>query len=143
MRRPLRHHPADEAPRAGTRAREHAQATVEFALALPVLVLILFAVIEFGLAFWHFQQVSAAASEGARRASVSRTAGDPAGEAIAAAKASTPSLDPGDLSVSVTYSWDVGDPVTVTVSYPEDITILGMTFFSSDLEVSRTMRVEQ
>ena len=124
---------------------ERGQAMVEFAMVLPILALILFAVVEFGLAFWHFQQVSAAASEGARRATVSRTSDDPAGAAVEAAVAAVPSLDQGDVDVSVSPSppWSIGEPVTVTVRYPEDITVMGVTFFSNDLTVERTMRVEQ
>ncbi|MCB0879178.1 MAG: pilus assembly protein [Thermoleophilia bacterium] len=116
---------------------------VEFAMILPILVLLLFAVIEFGMAFWQYQQVSAAASEGARRASVSRTYGDRDQRVIDAVKESSPSLDADQLDVAIDSTWNSGDPVTVTVSYPEEITILGVTFFSDDLTIKRTMRVEQ
>ena len=76
---------------------ERAQATVEFAMILPILCLILFAVVEFGMAFWTFQQVSAAASEGARRAAVSRTYGDRATRAEQAAESASPGLDAGQI----------------------------------------------
>ena len=49
----------------------------------------------------------------------------------------------GHRLVDVVSGWDPGDSVTVTVRYPEDITILGMTMFSKDLVGRRTMRVEQ
>ncbi|NNC81157.1 MAG: pilus assembly protein [Acidimicrobiales bacterium] len=42
----------------------------EFALILPILVLLLFAIIQLGLAFQRFEAVNAAAREGARVASL-------------------------------------------------------------------------
>lgn len=122
---------------------EEGQAMVEFALMLPILCLILFAVIEFGMAFWTYQQVSAAASEGARRAAVSRTYSDRTSRAVNAAQASSPQLDPARMNVTVTSTWRPGDTVTVQVNYPENITVMGRVLFARDLSVRRTMRVEQ
>ncbi|MCW2921821.1 MAG: hypothetical protein JWL76_1695 [Thermoleophilia bacterium] len=122
---------------------ERAQATVEFAMILPILCVILFAVVEFGMAFWTYQQVSAAASEGARRAAVSRTAGDRTTRARDSARAASPGLTASSMNVTTTSTWVAGDPVTVVVTYPEDITIMGKQLFHKDLKVTRTMRVEQ
>ena len=122
---------------------ERAQATVEFAMILPILCLILFAVVEFGMAFWTYQQVSAAASEGARRAAVSRTFGNRDTLVRDAARAASPGLTASSMNVTTTSTWDPGDPVRVVVTYPEDITILGISMFDRDLRVERTMRVEQ
>ena len=116
---------------------------VEFAMVLPILVTILFATIQFGMAFWNYQQVSAAASEGARRASISRNDSNREDTVRNAVIAASPKLDAGDLDVSTSSSWTAGQPVTVTVSYPQTISILGVELFDDDLEVSRTSRVEQ
>jgi Flp pilus assembly protein TadG len=116
---------------------------VEFALVLPILCTILFAVVQFGMAFWTYQQVSAAASEGARRAAVSRTASDRTTRAVNAAKDASPNLTASQMNVSVTSAWTPGSTVTVTVNYPIDITVMGVTFLHSDLVGRRTMRVEQ
>lgn len=117
---------------------------VEFALVLPILIVILFAVVEFGLAFWTYQQVSAAASEGARRAAVSRTAPDAESRTQQAVRDAAPGLDADLMVIDVVgESGNAGDPVTVTLRYPQDISILGMTFFDSDLVGRRTMRLEQ
>lgn len=124
--------------------REGAQATVEFAMILPILCMILFAIVEFGMAFWTYQQVSAGASEGARRAAVSRTYSDRDSRVRAAVEASSPNLDAGQLGVATAWSGGgAGDPATVTVTYPENVTILGITFFNQNLTVTRTMRLEQ
>ncbi|MEO6867458.1 MAG: TadE/TadG family type IV pilus assembly protein [Gaiellales bacterium] len=122
---------------------EQGQATVEFALVLVPLCIILFGIVEFGMAFWTYQQVSAAASEGARRASISRTYTDRLVRVDTAAKQSSPNLKPAALHVTTTSTWDAGAPVTVRVAYPESITVMGIPFFTTDLVVSRTMRVEQ
>ena len=123
--------------------KERGQAMVEFALVLPILCMILFAIIQFGLAFWRYQQVSAAASEGARRAAVSRPYADRESRAITAAKDASPGLTASSMNVSVSSTWTAGSPVTVTVTYPQKITIMGVTFFNGNLTGKRTMRVEQ
>ena len=52
------------------RARnERGQAAVELALILPVLVVIVYAIFQFGQVYLQYQEVSAATSEGARKAS--------------------------------------------------------------------------
>lgn len=121
---------------------EHGQAAVEFALVLPVLCLILFAALECGTAFWHFQQLSAAASEGARKAAVSRTATGRDDLIRTAVEDASPALDSAQLGISSSSTWDPGDPVTVTVTYPEDVTVMGMTLYSGSLTSRRTARVE-
>ena len=45
---------------------KHGQAMVEFALVLPILLLVMFAIIEFGRLFFSYAMVSAASREGAR-----------------------------------------------------------------------------
>lgn len=117
---------------------------VEFALVLFPLCLILFAIVEFGMAFWTYQQVSAAASEGARRASISRTFTTTRNERVTeAVKAASPMLDGEQMNVTVSSTWTPGDEVKVTVTYPEVITIMGIPFFNANLTGERTMRVEQ
>ncbi len=123
--------------------REQAQATVEFALVLPILLLLLFAVVQFGLAFWTFQQVSAAASEGARRAAVSRTDSDRNATIAAAARNASPNLTASSMDVTATSAWTAGAPVTVTVTYPVRVSILGRTLFDSRVRSERTSRIEQ
>jgi len=122
---------------------ENGQAMVEFAMVLPILLLIMFAVVEFGMAFWTYQQVSAAASEGARRAIVSRSYSDCNARVQTAVQNASPKLNAGSMNVSTVSTWTPGDPVTVTVTYPENITILGITMYSANLTGRRTMRVEQ
>lgn len=126
-----------------TTAREDAQAMVEFALVLPVLCLILFAIIQFGLAFWHYQMLSAATSEGARRGAISRTYTDRTSRVVTSVKENSPQLDSSKLSVTVTSTWAAGSTIKVTSTYPQKIEVMGLTLFDQNLTATRTMRVEQ
>jgi Flp pilus assembly protein TadG len=60
----------------GARRREHGAAAVEFALLLPLLMLLLFGIVEFGLAL-HRQQVLATASREGARVGIRQTAPRP------------------------------------------------------------------
>ena len=55
---------------------ERGQAVTEFAVILPVLLLVLFAIFQFGIIFNNYIQVTAAAREGARKGAVNRTHGE-------------------------------------------------------------------
>ncbi|MCW2956894.1 MAG: hypothetical protein JWO69_1763 [Thermoleophilia bacterium] len=119
---------------------------MEFALILPVIVLILFATVEFGRAFWTYQQVSAAASEGARRAAVSRNAPNRAATINDAVRNASPNLQASSLSIDATSTWSPGAPVTVNVSYELDSVGIGLLTslgFDGTLDSSRVARVEQ
>jgi Flp pilus assembly protein TadG len=52
---------------------ERGAAAVEFALVFPLLIVLLFGILVFGLVFFQWQGVQAAAREGARMASLSQT----------------------------------------------------------------------
>lgn len=71
--------------------------TVEFAVLLPVLVLIVFGTIQFGIAFNRAQGLQAAAREGARLASV----GASESEIVARVRASQSLFDDQDVDVDV------------------------------------------
>lgn len=127
------------------RTREDAQAMVEFAMVLPVILLLLFGALQFGIAFWKFQQVSHAASQGARVAAVSRTAASPSGRVVDAVKAASPNLkDPAMSASNVTIigSFTAGEPITVRVSYPLQLTVLGKAYYNGNITSERTTRVE-
>ncbi len=93
---------------------ERGAAAVEFALVLPILVLILFGVIEFGGVYNAQLMVTGAAREGAREMAVG---GDPA-DAEAAAAEAVVVADASALDVTVTpAACAAGTDVTVTVVY--------------------------
>ena len=121
---------------------ERGQAMAEFAIVLPVFALLLFGVIQFGIAFHDYVKVTDATRVGARKAAVSRDLANPAAAAEAAARASAAGLDADKLSVAVSSTFERGADVTVTASYPYRISLLGLIVRSGRLSSSTTERVE-
>lgn len=98
--------------------RERGAAAVEFALILPVFLLLVFGMIEFSRAYNAQISLSGAAREGAREMAVHNNAA----AAVAAASQAAPSLSPkisaSQVSISPsTCTGRLGQPVQVTISY--------------------------
>jgi Flp pilus assembly protein TadG len=127
-----------------TRGDERGQALVEFALVLPLLLAVVTAIAEFGIAFKNYMTIADAARAGARVAAVSSASTDPVGDARAAAIAAAQDLNPPPTVATTpsTAPWTAGSPVTVTVSYGYRIGIFGLTVYSGTLRSSTTERVE-
>jgi Flp pilus assembly protein TadG len=95
--------------------REEGAAAVEFALVVGLLAVLLFGLLEYGLAFWQVQNLRAAAREGARVAAV-RGSDDDIRAAMEAAAV-------GSLSGGWTYSASdtcdddsAGEEITITIN---------------------------
>lgn len=86
---------------------------VEFAIVLPMLVLLVFGTIEFGRAYNAQLSVTHAAREGVREYAITKDAA----KGAAAARASAPALRPGDMGIS-NSACTSGQPATMTVTYP-------------------------
>jgi len=139
------------------------QSLVEFSLVLPVLLIMVFGIIDFGMGLRSYISLTNATREGARFAAV----GNPAGaypddcdgststSAVGRVCVAMEGLDLGDVqTVSVTYpnGQSPGSDVLVTAEYTYNfITPLGdlMGFFSGgvfpntlDLQTSTDMRLE-
>ena len=74
------------------------QTMVEFALVLPLLAMLLFGVIQFGIVFNNYLDLTDATRAGARKAAVSRNTSDPSGPAGVATQAVINSA--GDLTLT-------------------------------------------
>jgi len=99
------------------RKAEDGQSLVEFALVLPIFLLVLFAIVDFGMAFHAWITVTNSAREGGRLGSVHASAA-----AIQQRVRDTAdTLNQDDLSVTVTNADDQGgqpgESVVVDVSY--------------------------
>lgn len=94
---------------------EQGQAAVEFALCLPLILLILGAVMDFGWVFMHELTLSNAAREGARVAVINLSDGSYEQKAKDKTKDSASICNNGTLDVRVTASG--GGDVEVKVSY--------------------------
>ena len=125
--------------------RQEGQAMVEFALVAPLLILILFAVIQFGVIFNDYIALTDATRAGARKAAVSRQEAKPLELIDAKVRASANDLDMDKLQVDVTVDpgWAHGADVTVKATYEVPLpvgTLLGMD--SLTLTSQTTERVE-
>jgi Flp pilus assembly protein TadG len=122
---------------------QQGQTMTEFALVLPVLALILFAVIQFGIVFNNYITLTDATRAGARKAAVSRQDPNRNAAVMSAVRSSASDLKSSKLSVLPPSStWDSGADVTVTASYPYSISLLGVVVKSGSLTSTTTERVE-
>jgi Flp pilus assembly protein TadG len=125
---------------------QRGQAMTEFALVLPILALLIFGIIQFGIVFNNYLTVTDSARAGARAAVVALHAGASDGVAAGtqAAKKSADHLDDAKLKVTVSAvpSWSKDSDVKVTVTYPYQVSLLGVVVKSGTLSSTTTERIE-
>lgn len=134
-----------EAPAADRRSRRsRGQAMVEFTLILPLLLLLILGIYQFGQTYADYIQVTNAARDGGRKALVSRSDASGVADVVTTAKNSTWWLDKNQIGVTVSPSqpWTTGQNVTVTVTYPYSINLLGFVVASGTLKSTTTVRME-
>ena len=111
----------------GSRGRERGSATIEFALALPILMMIVFGAVEFGLSLHRQQVITDAAREGARYGIVMSTPRPSGSEIMSVVNnyLSTAGWDANAASVTVTGAGGAsGNDLTVRVDYPSSMAML-------------------
>ena len=118
---------------------ERGQSTVEVALVLPFVVLLLFLVVQVGLIVHDQTLVTYAAREAARAASVSNVPSAPRRAAIAGG-----GLDPGRVRVEVHGRGAIGSYLEVSITYVAvtDLVLIGPLLPDLALHAEATMRVE-
>ena len=126
---------------------ESGQAITEFALILPLLMVLILGIVQFGIVFNNYITLTDATRAGARQAVVARFAHDNGASAKQVVLDSAQGLDQSVLSptVSVTASpdWDTsGGTVTVTASYPYSINVLGWSISAGNLTSTTKERLE-
>jgi len=121
---------------------ERGQAMVEFALVIPIFLMLLLGILQFGIIFNNFITLTDAARAGSRVAAVSRLDSCPKCKAEAAVKDAAGGLDKSSVQVSVSSTWAPGEQVTVTARYPYKINILGKVVAAGDLTAEIKERVE-
>lgn len=122
--------------------RNEGQAMVEFAIVLPVLLLLVLAIAQFGITFHNYLTLADAVRATARQAAVARELEDREGRIDARMLAASASLEVSELDYTVTSSWVQGEDVTVSATYPYEISILGLVVKSGLLTSATTERVE-
>jgi Flp pilus assembly protein TadG len=114
----------------------------ELALVLPVLVVLVLAIAQFGVAFNNYVTLTDAARAGARVGAVSRNSSSPQSDCVAAVQNAAGSLAPASLNVACSSPWTIGSDVTVSASYPYSISLLGWVVASGNLNTTMKERVE-
>jgi len=104
----------------------HAQDLVEYALLVPIVLLIVVMIFDLGRVTYAYSVLYNAAREGTRYASVhfDDESGDRTAEVISYIHTRIPGLEPANLNVAVTWT-NVTDPLTpsyvsITLTYPFD-----------------------
>jgi len=122
---------------------ERGQTIVEFALVLPILVILLMGVLQGGVSLHDYISMTDAARVGARAAAVQRTNSPcaPNGAARTAIEKTLSKRQWDDISgaISCTAGANVGDPIKVSITYTFKIDWIGI---SQNLTTSATERLE-
>ena len=133
--------------------REDGQAFVEMGLVLPVLLLLLLGVIQFGNVFRDYMALTDATRVGARQASVARSV-QPASNRIPMVvqkvQNAAINLNTSQLTVTVTPvmadgvtpGWQESGDVTVRATYPFQINLFGMVVYKGVIQSRTVERVE-
>jgi Flp pilus assembly protein TadG len=133
--------------------REDGQAVVELALVLPIMLMLLLGIVQFGSVFRDYIALTDATRVGARQASVSRSVqpeSDRVPRIVSMVHRAAVNLDKTKISVTVepvkvdgvTPGWEASGDVTVRATYPFRINIVGMVVYSGTLKSRTTERVE-
>jgi Flp pilus assembly protein TadG len=121
---------------------ERGQTMTEFAMVLPLMVVLLFGIIQFGIAFNNYLTLTDAVRAASRKGAVARGTPNPVADCTGAAQNAAANLDTSKLKVTCTSSWQSGSDVTVTGTYPYTIHLLGWVVKSGDLKTQIKERVE-
>ena len=117
----------------------------ELALVLPVLLVLLLGIAQFGVAFNNYVSLTDAVRAGARVAAVSRNSSDPAGACRARVLASAGSLNTTELGSHLSCTSSLGIPERTsrcTADYPYDISLLNWNVKSGRFTSTMKERVE-
>ena len=124
----------------GSRTGERASAAVEFALVLPLVLLMALALVQVGLLVKDQLVVAGAARAGARQAAVSTDDQEVRQTAIDAAA----TLNPERMTVAVERQGASGTPVVVTIHYsvPPRLPLVAW-LFPTDIQLSSVVTFRQ
>jgi Flp pilus assembly protein TadG len=145
------------------RSCESGQAVVELALVLPIMLLLLMGIVQFGSVFRDYIALTDATRAGARQGSVARSLSgtDQAkiDSVVATVQKAAVNLKTSNVGTTVTLQrvatpnidcslggptscWEQGGTVTVRTTYPFKLRLAGMVFFSGVLQSRTVERIE-
>jgi Flp pilus assembly protein TadG len=133
--------------------REKGQALVEIALILPVFLLLLLGIVQFGTVFRDYIALTDATRVGARQAAVARSIQPESARVpnvVAKVEKAAVNLDKTKMTVTVspvkadgiTAGWEQSGEVEVRATYPFRINIIGLVVFNGTLQSRTVERVE-
>jgi Flp pilus assembly protein TadG len=137
--------------RATARTRdEEGQSLVEMAICLPILLVLLVGIIQFGTWFWTGTNLSSATREAGLLLAASKN--DPNAEQDVENRLAAnldSEIDPTKLSYSFsphpaasTPLWSSGETVTMTVSYPDQLNLMGVPLGGSAITSTAQVRMQ-
>ncbi len=123
---------------------QRGQTMVEFALVLPIFLLLLLGIAQLGIAFNNYLDLTDAVRQGARFGAPATCSGacDRTSLVVDKVKQSAANLDQSRIDVTVTSTWQPGSDLRVCASYPYSVNLLGLVVSSGDLRSCTTERVE-
>ena len=112
-------------------------------MVLPILVVLILGIAQFGLVFNNYIALTDAARAAARKGAVSREAGQGTDCENAGYAAGTDLKNPKtDFIVKCDSSWGAGSDLTVTATYPWSVSLLDWKIKSGTLTTTVKERVE-
>ena len=119
---------------------EKGASAVEFALILPILIMLVFGIFQFGIAYNNYITITHAAREGARRAAVDLN--NPLLKQIIIDRAYPIPITQDDIIISTPEGTKIGDPVEVEITYEINIEIPLVGSWDIPLTSKAVMRLE-
>jgi Flp pilus assembly protein TadG len=123
---------------------QRGQTMVEFAIVLPIFLLLLLGIAQGGIAFNNYIQLTDATRAGARYGAPLACSGSCDRSSLVTSKvqASAANLDTSQVGVTVTSTWQPGTDLRVCASYPFSINLIGLVVSNGNLNSCTTERVE-
>jgi Flp pilus assembly protein TadG len=123
------------------RRDDRGQSLVEFALTVPVLILLIVGMVQLGIAYWNYMQLTDAVRVGGRAAATQTTqaAACTQGKSAAATNWSTPTYGCQAATIAGATGSDLAE--TISGQTPFSINILGIVVYSGQLTSSTTERL--
>jgi len=121
---------------------QRGQTMVEFAIVLPILLMLILGIAQLGLTFNNYLALTDGVRAGARYGAVLRTSGTHDAQTIAKVKQSAANLNPSNITATITSTWQAGADLTVCATYPYSINLVGLVVKSGNLNSCTTNRVE-
>ncbi|TET50819.1 MAG: pilus assembly protein [Actinomycetota bacterium] len=120
--------------------KEKGASAVEFALILPILIILIFGIFEFSIAFNNYITITHAAREGVRLAAVDLN--NPDLKNIIIERAYPLNINEDDIAISTPEGTEIGDPVEVEITYTFSMSIPLIGGWTIPLKNKAIMRLE-